>query len=1203
MSIAGKASVRSSHVRRHRYRRLSTYRRLRTGAVAILMLVALLQMPSRSPAEAETTSGLNVIVAERGKITASYDAEGTAGASGQLSISKPAGGTLRRAVLFAATTGFTSSTMPGPVTVSVEGAEAEPHEVLMGHGTPSGISSYNYWADATTALKADLDSAPSGDVRLAVKEPAPESAIDGVALAVVFDDPAKTAESSVTLLFGALLTGGDHFDVRLERPFNLADPAAQLEMSLGISYSCQTAGPCGSSGQQYSEVDVGGKRLTSAAGGEDDGVSANGGLITIGGTGDKTENPPDPNATPTDPRSDDELYDLRPFLTDGQSSIQIDTRNPSGDDNIFFAAFAGNPPITDITTGGDKFVYVALGDSYSSGEGAGFNIRPSAAYLADGYENGSNFPPQVGPQDNTYSSRFTPPGDTCHRALLNYAKINRDRFKPGAEIVLVDRTCSGATIASTSPKPPIVGDVGKPVDARSQVQQAVDRLAAIGLTPSDVDLVTVGMGGNDAGFGNIVAACLAPAMSRIILEKYPNSPGELKFLAGLLSCQAVDSLGTKTDAAIKSLKDKEVDAQKKILDAFPAAKVLQLDYPSILPAKNAPEYCGGIDRGDIEFARKKIKKINESIRKAIEQTDDPRLGIAEMEAAFGSNALCPASAGTALANGIGRDAVDREVSRLLNLSPGGDATTRGLVDALVRRYSEYKGCLANQANPFDGSACNLDAAFSRMKAAADAVLERVKNQEELIFANLVSAPGTTDDSQVVAYDRSRGLFHPNAKGFAVAACNVLAAYESSSPDGCLDSPVPPVSTANGQFVGSAPLRAEQRGTVELIIRGFAAATQVFFTLFSKPQPLGSATADSSGVVRATVTLPELPGGVHRLQLEGSTPDGVAYTQEVRLQLPGRPNGTYATYLTGFDKEPAVIDPAADAELVDVTLDGQPIGTFEPDENGGILVEMPLSGRLKSSDDFLLKAVSRRTGKAVIETVKDPVPVAASLWATSRNADALRITGVNVTADGRVHSEGGITVRGSSGALTGGVEYASTLTVAGSPIRIKPAARKVAAGQGNPAQLDITSYRLGGAVERSGARYTAIRKADCVNGYWTPRPGIQLSGTVYVPCGVILSGPRRSIDATIAAEGKILVLATGLTVGPTVSGPALVSGAAGAKAITIAAASVETRGVVVAPAGEVVIVGSATTQRCGIQAQTINLAGAGIRLPMSARCLA
>jgi hypothetical protein len=128
---------------------------------------------------------------------------------------------------------------------------------------------------------------------------------------------------------------GDTTSVNLSTPLTttqLADPNFQAQLSLGIGFGSQANGV-----QQFSTVNINGSRLTSAAGGEDDGSTVNGALITIGGIGDSTDNPINPFATPTNPRSDDELYSLKPFLAAGNTQIKIDTTNPSDDDNIFFA--------------------------------------------------------------------------------------------------------------------------------------------------------------------------------------------------------------------------------------------------------------------------------------------------------------------------------------------------------------------------------------------------------------------------------------------------------------------------------------------------------------------------------------------------------------------------------------------------------------------------------------------------------------------------------------------------------------------------------------------------------------------------------------------------------------------------------------------------------------------------------------------------
>lgn len=164
--------------------------------------------------------------------------------------------------------------------------------------------------------------------------------LDGEILAVIYSDPLKP-KSTVFILDGELSTTGDSFSISLTKPVNLADPDFAADLSLGISFGYQPSG-------QYSIVDVNGQRLTTSAGGQDDGFGSNGGLITAGGIDDSNTNPANPFATDSGgPRYDDELYSLIPFLKDGDTVINFTTSNPSNNDNVFFAAF---------TTLGEAFV-------------------------------------------------------------------------------------------------------------------------------------------------------------------------------------------------------------------------------------------------------------------------------------------------------------------------------------------------------------------------------------------------------------------------------------------------------------------------------------------------------------------------------------------------------------------------------------------------------------------------------------------------------------------------------------------------------------------------------------------------------------------------------------------------------------------------------------------------------------------------------
>ncbi|HEY7382813.1 MAG TPA: calcium-binding protein [Beijerinckiaceae bacterium] len=165
------------------------------------------------------------------------------------------------------------------------------------------------------------------------------SGVDGYALAIVYSNPDEPTRS-IVLADGSSDPAGDSFAVDFPTPIDTTVDDFSALLSLGIGFGFQPAG-------QFSTVDVDGRRLTSFAGGQDDGSSGNGGLITIGGIGDDPANPADPAAQGSDPRFDDELYDLAqgdglnsaPFLPNGATSLTISTLNPSNDDNIFFAGF------------------------------------------------------------------------------------------------------------------------------------------------------------------------------------------------------------------------------------------------------------------------------------------------------------------------------------------------------------------------------------------------------------------------------------------------------------------------------------------------------------------------------------------------------------------------------------------------------------------------------------------------------------------------------------------------------------------------------------------------------------------------------------------------------------------------------------------------------------------------------------------------
>ncbi len=269
-------------------------------------------------------TGLEVQITESGKISLSADGAGSNAVDGiTIQVNKPnAAATVRSAF-------FACASLGGRVIndgdVSLDGNPITWAASVQNNAGGDLTFFTNVFANVTAIVKPRVDAAVPGLVDFTQTEVNTDG-IDGCALHVVFDDPSQTTDNTVFILFGGQNTDGDNFAVTLAQPLSGSDRA---EMGLGISFSLQPSA-------MFSQIDVNAVRLTTSAGGQDDGADPNGALLTVGGIDDSTANPADPNAPPAgDPRIDDELYDLRPFVGPSDTDIFVQTLNPTDDDNIF----------------------------------------------------------------------------------------------------------------------------------------------------------------------------------------------------------------------------------------------------------------------------------------------------------------------------------------------------------------------------------------------------------------------------------------------------------------------------------------------------------------------------------------------------------------------------------------------------------------------------------------------------------------------------------------------------------------------------------------------------------------------------------------------------------------------------------------------------------------------------------------------------
>lgn len=118
------------------------------------------------------------------------------------------------------------------------------------------------------------------------------------------------------------------------KPLDPSAPGFFAHMAIGDGFSCCS---------QASEIDVNGSAMTTVAGNNDSctsaGAPADGCLITVGNINGPSFTGGTPGSPQTDYAADHEAYDLSSFITDGDTSIKINTINSSNDDLIFLQVF------------------------------------------------------------------------------------------------------------------------------------------------------------------------------------------------------------------------------------------------------------------------------------------------------------------------------------------------------------------------------------------------------------------------------------------------------------------------------------------------------------------------------------------------------------------------------------------------------------------------------------------------------------------------------------------------------------------------------------------------------------------------------------------------------------------------------------------------------------------------------------------------
>ncbi len=265
------------------------------------------------------------------------------------------------------------------------------------------------------------------------------------------------------------------------------------------------------------------------------------------------------------------------------------------------------------------FAFVALGDSFTAGEGL-------APYLRDGFDsvtgkqgliaNGCHRSPR------SYPSWVQPPGFTGSL----YA-IASGRGKPGAGntygsetnvrsaagVTWASWSCSGATTTNLLPRS-LGGlpqtDVGPGSDPRTQLDSA---------DLSGANLVTLTLGGNDAGYIEVLVACALGGCNTPSFERRRR--------------EIVDRIQPRLEKVYAAL------AQQA-----PLARILVLGYPQAFPAAKAEQNCSTLRLfvGEQDLLRRLGAHLNDTIRSAVRAVarTGARIEFVPVAARFAGHEIC-----------------------------------------------------------------------------------------------------------------------------------------------------------------------------------------------------------------------------------------------------------------------------------------------------------------------------------------------------------------------------------------------------------------------------------------------------------------------------------------------------------------------------------------------------------------------------------
>jgi lysophospholipase L1-like esterase len=243
---------------------------------------------------------------------------------------------------------------------------------------------------------------------------------------------------------------------------------------------------------------------------------------------------------------------------------------------VILAAGAGAAPVRTMSA---AYTYVALGDSFSAGEGVRPFLRSGGTCdrSSRGYPTGVR-PPGFAKPLYAIASGKKPVGSGGANMYGSTQSV-----RTAAHVTWVTRACSGATTRNVLP-----ASLGGTPQAGAGGTTQLDDAAL-----KSADLVTLTIGGNDVGYVEALAICIIGDCNTPAFEQQKAS--------------LIDSTEPKLEAVFRAIAAKA-----------PRARIFVLGYPQLFPAEASLQACPALAvfAGEQDMLRRLGTRLNDTIASA-----------------------------------------------------------------------------------------------------------------------------------------------------------------------------------------------------------------------------------------------------------------------------------------------------------------------------------------------------------------------------------------------------------------------------------------------------------------------------------------------------------------------------------------------------------------------------------------------------------